>query len=676
MSAIHRRKAWCFPAYPVTALIGSRSHAKNQRRSGAKGPQHMSDTDVQGASRPTRRLIAVSLIVWAVLAFGLPLAALTLNAVKLAGFPFGFWVTAVFVLIALATLAMVFTARAGGDASGEGVGPSLRFAGEAIGSAGVIGSVGAIAALGYDGLAFPLGLAAGLTLLTLIVAPRFSLYPVRTAAGFFTARYGGLWSRRVALAIAGIGSVSLLAADLRGGALAVQGAFATDYATGVATTTVALALVWLLRSLFHVPSGRGVVFAALLVMVFIPVFAMPMMQGRLPLPLFVYGYGLEDLAALEQKLIVNKLADVRSLKPMTAPFLQLSMANFAGLVLALALGLSALPYLLGRHLSQAAVMPGAAPRRAALASVWVVWFLLALAAFAVFERIGVADMISKGIETAALPPALVDASGRGWVSICGVSSYASTEIAAACAKTSGHRGFLRLQDVAFTSDGFAVAAPWISGLPPLAFMPLWLAAALAALVTGHAIIAGFLAADAEGRHAGSVDAASLDLRSVVLAIVMLLMALVVAMIGGLEIPALFSEGLAVFAAGLFPALILGLFWRRMTAAGAVTAMLAGFAVTGAYIAGVRYFPVQMFDWTGALSDAAPGAVRKFADLKAAVAAAATDDARTAANLALWRHSGSIANWWGLKPAAIVLIGVPVGLMAGALVSALRPKRTE
>ena len=169
------------------------------------------------------------MLAWLVLAFGLPLAALTLNAVKFAGFPLGFWTTAVFVLIALATLAMVFAARAGGDAAAKASRRRCGLAGEAIGSAGVIGSVGAIAALGYDGLAFPLGLAAGLALLAMIVAPRFSLYPVQTIAGFFSARYGGVWPRRLALAITGVASVALLAADLRGGALAVQGAFATDY---------------------------------------------------------------------------------------------------------------------------------------------------------------------------------------------------------------------------------------------------------------------------------------------------------------------------------------------------------------------------------------------------------------------------------------------------------------
>ena len=602
------------------------------------------------------------------LAFGLPLSALTLNAIKYAGFPLGFWTTSVFVLAGLAALAMIFAARAGGDASSEGPIPSLRLAAEVIGSLGVIGCVGAIAAFGYDGLAFPLGVAAGLSLLAICVAPRFVLYPSDTIGGFFGARYGGLWPRRLALAITGIASVALLAADLRGGALAVQGVLAVDYAVGVAVTTVVLAVIWLLRSLVEVPSGRGSAFAALLVLIVIPVFAMAFFQGRLPLPLLVFGYGLEDLANLEQKLIVNKLADVRSLKPMAAPFLQFSMANFAGIILALALGIAALPYVLGRHVAQSVVAPGAAARRAALASVWVVWFLLALAAFAVFERIGVEDLISKGIETAALPAALLDASGRGWVSICGLSSYSAADLAAACAKTSGHRGFLRLQDLAFTSDGFAVAAPWISGLPAAGYLPLWIAAALAALVTGHAIVAGFLAADAEGRHTGSVDVAALDARSTLLAIILLLAAMIVAMIGSVEIPELVSEGLALIASSLFPVLLLGLFWRRMTGSGAIGAMIAGLTVTGLYIAGVRHFPVVMFDLTGGLSDAAPGAVRKFADLKAALAAASGDEARAGARIALNHHAAGIANWWGLKPAAITLLGVPAGFLAGVAAS--------
>ena len=402
----------------------------------------MTDGDVQGACRPSRRLVLASLAAWAVLVLALPLSALTLNVVKVAGFPFGFWITAVLSLIALAALAMIFAIRAGGDRGGEGVVPSLRFAGEAIGCLGVIGCAAAIAALGYDGLAFPLGISAGLALMTVCIAPRFALYPAHTIGGFFKARYGGLWPRRLALAITGVASVGLLAADLRGGALAFQGAFSADYATAVAVTTVTLAAIWLLRSLWSGVSGRGTAFGLVLAMMFVPIFALTVQQGRLPMPLFVYGYGLEDLASLEQNLIIKKLADVRSLKPMASPFLQLSKLNFAAITLALALGIAALPYLLGRHVSQGVVAPGAAAKRVALTTVWVTWFLLALAAFAVFERIGVERVIANGIEIAAVPQSLLAASGRGWLTICGAASSSGTDIAAACAKASGNRGFL------------------------------------------------------------------------------------------------------------------------------------------------------------------------------------------------------------------------------------------
>ena len=84
----------------------------------------------------------------------------------------------------------------------------------------------------------------------------------------------------------------------------------------------------------------------------------------------------------------------------------------------------------------------------------------------------------------------------------------------------------------------------------------------------------------------------------------------------------------------------------------------------------------MFDLTGSMSDAAPGAVKKFADLKTAYLAAPSDDARAAAWSALWHHASAVANWRGLIPAATVLISLPAGFLAGCLVSLGRPKNVE
>ena len=61
-------------------------------------------------------------------------------------------------------------------------------------------------------------------------------------------------------------------------------------------------------------------------------------------------------------------------------------------------------------------------------------------------------------------------------------------------------------------------------------------------------------------------------------------------------------------------------------------------------------------------------------LKDELLAATSPDMQVAASSALWRHAGGITNWWGLKPAAAVLMGVPAGIIAGIVVSLVKPQR--
>ena len=633
----------------------------------------MTEDEVPGACKPTRRLTVTSLVTWAVLSFALPLAALTLNAVAIAGFPLGFWMTAQGVLILLVVLAFVFVRRAGGYRGKDTQGSSLQFAGEAITSAGFIGIAGLIAGLGFDGLSFPLGLVAGLALIVILIAPRLVLYPADTLAGFLAARYGGVWPCRIALLIAILASSLILAADLRGAGLAVQGLTGFGYVMAVASAGVAVALTWLTRPLLRLPGPRGVAYCALFLVFLATLVVMAWNQGRLPLSHIAYGGALEDVKVLERKLLEAKLADFNSMRPMAQPFLQLSMLNFSGLILGLAFGIAALPHLLGRHMMHAAVAPGDAPRRAARALGLVALFLSGLAAFAVLARVAVAQMLIAGVKTTELPAALTQASGLGWVNICGLSSFSQADIAAACAKLSGQKGLLRLQDLTFSGDGYLFAASSLAGVPTVVWYALVAAGLLAAIVSGHAILAGLTRAASEARQSGREGNGSLDLRSSALALGLVAVAFAIAVFDQREIPALVSEGLALIASGLFPALVLGLFWRRMTATGAVAAMVVGFAVTGAYIAGVRYFPVAMYSMTGLLSNAAPGAVRKFAELLA-LTSAGDEVARAAAVAALSKQAQGIANWWGLKPGASALLGVPAGFISAIFVSLLTRNR--
>jgi cation/acetate symporter len=624
----------------------------------------MSDTSVADASRPSRRLLLSALGAWTVLAVLLPLAASALNVVTIGGFKLGFWIVAQGALIGLAALAYAFARRAGGSPSGDGPLPAATAAGEATGAAVVIGFSSAIASLGFGGLALPLGVIAGLSLMAIAIAPRFVLYPVRSIGGYFTLRFGGAWPRRVALAIAGASAVLLLAANLRAGALALQAVFAIDYAQAAGAMTLAVAAVWIAASLVRAQSRRGLVYLALLAASFAAVAALAMRYGRTPADVVAYGGALIDLAAIEQKLVAGNLSTFETLRPMTSPFLQLSMINFVGIVLALAFGVAVLPHLLGRHASHAAVSTGGAARRIAHATLFAAILVIGLAAYAAHARIAVAGFVASGVEAAAPPAALIAAQKIGWVEVCGAKRGA--DIAAVCAQTPDHRGFIRMQDLAIADDAQAVAAPLLAGIDPTFISAIFAALAAAAVAVSAAILTGWLDADGEARSSGGVDTGALDLRTIALGATIASAAAVIAIVGEVSAANLFVDGLAIIAAGLFPAIALSLYWRRMTAGGAVAAMLAGFSLAALYIAGVRVFPLQMFAWTGGLSDAGPSAIEAFAALQSELAGPLTSEAREIALDKLNSTATIIANWGGLTAPAIVLYAAPLAVLAAVL----------
>ena len=82
-------------------------------------------------------------------------------------------------------------------------------------------------------------------------------------------------------------------------------------------------MAWLGVALAGGRRRLGVVFALSLTALSLPLVMLAMQQGRLPLPYWSFGFALQDITAIEIGLLGQKLADVRNLKPMTSPFLQL-----------------------------------------------------------------------------------------------------------------------------------------------------------------------------------------------------------------------------------------------------------------------------------------------------------------------------------------------------------------
>ena len=129
---------------------------------------------------------------------------------------------------------------------------------------------------------------------------------------------------------------------------------------------------------------------------------------------------------------------------------------------------------------------------------------------------------------------------------------------------------------------------------------------------------------------------------------------------------------ALATAALFPALVLGVWSRRVNSWGAAAGMIAGLAVTFYYLCGTRYGAVGFAETWAGLSNASPSAQRKLQLLRDAWMGAegATKDA---ALIALQAHARSVANWWGVKPTAAGLFGLPVSVVATLVVSWVTPR---
>jgi cation/acetate symporter len=254
----------------------------------------------------------------------------------------------------------------------------------------------------------------------------------------------------------------------------------------------------------------------------------------------------------------------------------------------------------------------------------------------------------------------------------------------AAALAAGNKTGLLTQGALTLEPAAVIAAvPGMAGASWIVFglLAAGVASAIIATATSLALtIANTLGHDIYGRSIGEAATAA---RRLAVTRALLLLAAGLAAVAALATPpdAMFAvlSALSLAAAALFPAVFLGLWWRRANAWGAAAGIVVGLAVCVYYIAGTRYMPVSFYETWPHLSNASEAAIRKFVALKAAWANAAEGDAKTVAWAALEtqaRGTGGkvgLANWFGVHGAGAALFALPAGLLAICLVSLVTPR---
>jgi cation/acetate symporter len=538
-------------------------------------------------------------------------------------------------------------------------------------AASFIGMAGTLFLLGYDGLAFVLGWTGGYVLVAVLIAPFLRKFGAYTVPDFLAARYGGNTARLCGVLVLMACSFTYVVAQIFGTGLIAQRFLGMNFELACFVGLAGILVCSMLGGMKAVTWTQVAQYIVLIVAYLIPVVWMSADRFGLPIPQLTYGHALEQIAALEQSFIKNGLAPA-TMKIHDAPFTSYSPANYFWLIFCLMVGTASLPHVLMRYFTTPSV------KDARMSVAWSLLFIFILyftaPAYAAFSKLEVySTLIGKPL--AEMPQWVFNWGKLGLVTICGKAAASVADITAACQAVAGHTGILRWQDFSINTDVVVISTPEIAGLPYV--------------ITGLVAAGGLAAAlsTADGLLLALANALSHDIyykiinpnaptkqRLVISRILLVIVAVLAAWTASTrptDIVAMVAWAFSLAAGGLFPALVLGVWWKRATSAGAVAGILAGFGVTLFYLVITRYYPhigVNYFGMTSLLNPITGAPLIDAAAMAKHLATPAIADGPVLASNPLASRVG----WFNINNISSAAFGLPVGLLVMYVVSMMTP----
>jgi cation/acetate symporter len=536
--------------------------------------------------------------------------------------------------------------------------------------ASFVGMAGTLMLLGYDGLAFVLGWTGGYVLVAVLIAPFLRKFGAYTVPDFFSERYGGGFARILAVIVLICCSFTYVVAQIYATGLIASRFLDMDFTIAVYAGLGGILLCSMLGGMKAVTWTQVAQYIVLIVAYLTPVVILSAKKYGIPIPQLTYGQAISDIVNLEQSMIQKGLADAKTLKHHIKPFVTYDPLNFFALIFCLMVGTASLPHILMRYFTTPSV------RDARSSVAWSLFFIFLLyftaPAYAAFSKLEVFSLIDKGTALTALPSWIFTYGKIGLVKICGANAVDTASVVAACA---GKATQLRWQDLAINTDVIVLSTPEIAGMPYVIAGLVAAGGLAAAMSTADGLLLAIANALSHDIYYKLLDPNAPTKRRLVVSRILLLVVAVcaayVASTKPADILSMVAWAFSLAAAGIFPALVLGVWWKRANTAGCIVGMILGFGTCAYYLVGTRYYAPAFHEMWSWLGTASPAALKKYAELKAAFAAAGGDAAKEAAAWkALDTHAQGIASWFGVKNISAALFGLPVGFVSIFIVSLL------
>ncbi|MBM7662489.1 cation/acetate symporter [Bacillus mesophilus] len=446
--------------------------------------------------------------------------------------------------------------------AGRGVPPI--FNGMAIGAdwmsaASFIGMAGTVMLLGYNGLAYIMGWTGGYLLLTFLLAPQLRKYGRYTVPEFIGDRYESHYARIIAAICTIVISFTYTIGQLSGSGVVIGRLFEINATTGTMIGVVLIAVYAAFGGMKGITWTQVAQYIILIIAYLIPVIFMSLQITGNPIPWISYGNIVSELGALDRELGVSEYF---------APFTSGTKWQFLALLFTLMAGTAGLPHVIVRFYTVSTM------KAARWSGAWALLFIgllyLSAPAYAAFSRF----ILMKNV--AGQPIDQLPAWTASWV------NTGKLQLA-----DKNSDGILQWSELIIDRDIVVMATPEIANLGVFVIGLVAAGAMAAALSTAGGLLIAISSSFAHDIYYRVLKPDASEKNRLAVARWTIVIATVIAGLVALDPPGAITQivawAFALASGTFFPALLLGVWWKRSNAYGVTSGMIVGLAVTLAYI---------------------------------------------------------------------------------------------
>ncbi|GIN63024.1 cation acetate symporter [Robertmurraya siralis] len=451
--------------------------------------------------------------------------------------------------------------------AGRGVPPI--FNGMAIGAdwmsaASFIGMAGTVMILGYDGLAYIMGWTGGYLFLTFLLAPQLRKYGRYTVPEFIGDRYDSHTARVIAAVCTIIISFTYSIGQLSGSGVVIGRLFEIDAKIGTMIGVVLIAFYAAFGGMKGITWTQVAQYLILIIAYLIPVIFMALQITGNPIPWISYGEVISKLGELDRELGISEYF---------APFTNGTKWQFLALMFTLMAGTAGLPHVIVRFYTVSTM------KAARWSGAWALLFIgllyLSAPAYAAFSRFILMTQVA-GSQISQLP-----AWTKSWVDT-GMLQVADTN----------GDGILQWSELIISNDIVVMATPEIANLGAFVIGLVAAGAMAAALSTAGGLMISLSSSFAHDIYYRVWKPQATEKNRLLVARWSIVIATLLAGFIALDPPGVITQivawAFAIASGTFFPALVLGVWWKRSNTKGVIAGLLIGLAVTLSYIFAAKY----------------------------------------------------------------------------------------